>query len=383
VTGRPGEPNYCSGAGHLVGGERRLPADPSEYYTGGLVTVIGCNHVMCTRCGAVVRQESGVIPYVDGIDSLETVYDLDDWSPALRASAESVEVSRFRFYACRCTAHCEGDFRALDAADDYDPWLPWECAGHPLAELPLEIDGRTVGEDTDVRALVRATLAGDVPEGAHPREHEFAHGWVAKLYVRLRGHELAEDVAEAAAACLDDPDPHVRGAALLFSIAFPEARGADRVLDLAADQRDLFAGVPDPTAPAGWTLERRLLQAVARHAVVMADADDERAASAWDLVRRAVREGAPCQEVLPVVASRDAAWLVDHAVEAVRACPDLWEEVLDALGAICGRDGGPFGEAGERLARAGVVDPDVLRRYATDYASDEARTRMLTALDPR
>lgn len=115
----------------LVSLERELPMNPAVAYD-GKHPVIGCNHLVCTTCGADVRHvdsRSVTSRLPPGRQQLGELYDSPD--PAVSPLLNSSPVhAKSRTYFCRC------DWYAVNLADarwinDIDQ--TWQCAGHPPA----------------------------------------------------------------------------------------------------------------------------------------------------------------------------------------------------------------------------------------------------------
>ena len=311
--------------------------------------MVGCNRLHCVTCREAVRFDRDPVPA--GRD--------------------------FRTYSCRCTTHQQySGLRSAADDDAQDRWLPWRCAGHPAATLPLGIDGVEIAEQTDLVALVRRSLEGWSPGAARPAERQSPNGWVIKLHVRLIGTGREEAVSRAVAECATDPDPRVRAAALSFLALHPVAPGAERVESLVTGERGPFAGVANPLAPGG-TIEEALLLVLGRRAVLQDAAGVAIAPRARDLAREEVLRPGRGAFLLDFMARYDEGWLVENAGAIARASEGGWEALLDAL-----EDSDQQGEVGARLASVPGVDLAALRRYARKRARGPARATILAAVGP-
>jgi len=122
---------YCADA-VLVGLDHELPSDPAIAYS-GRPPVIGCNHLVCSNCGAVVRHaDSRSTTRTDspGTAVLRELY--ESATPASSPLLDATPLHRAsRAYFCRC------DWRAVNLGGTLFLELidqPWACGGHPPAE---------------------------------------------------------------------------------------------------------------------------------------------------------------------------------------------------------------------------------------------------------
>lgn len=126
---------------------------------------------------------------------------------------------------------------------------------------PVRVDTVTFTESTDFAALVHSALSGDGGFGS-TRADAGPVDWVFRAYAEVSGTAWADRLARGVAACLTAAEPEIRSQALIFFQSWPLAAGGERLGDLAAGDRALFAGVPDPVRP-GVDLEHQLLAALA------------------------------------------------------------------------------------------------------------------------
>lgn len=135
---------YCAKV-LLVGLDEELPSDPSVAYS-GTPPIIGCNNLVCGKCGATVRHAdgcsttSGHAPH-----GLAELYDSRDprASPLLNKGPSD---ERWRTYFCRCAwADSGADMKFVAMTD-----APWKCGGHPDGESR---SGGTKVEVVDARDI--------------------------------------------------------------------------------------------------------------------------------------------------------------------------------------------------------------------------------------
>ena len=147
---------YCAEA-VLVGLDEELPSDPAVAYS-GKPPIIGCNHLVCVKCGAVVRHadsRSTTSNEAPSEDELRELYESDD--PARSPLLESTPVHReSRTYFCRCDwcAVNLGGEVFLDTVDQ-----PWECGGHSASLTNDAGDVREAEARKATDVLVAATVS--------------------------------------------------------------------------------------------------------------------------------------------------------------------------------------------------------------------------------
>ena len=116
---------FCPDGGFLVGPQFVIPEDLEEWGHGGLVERVGCNHLVCERCGAAVRQATGLLPHATRFD-IEEAYAAPDLSNLPYMHAGPPETKFFRLYLCRCTMAIEGGAKAVSTERNADtPRLYW------------------------------------------------------------------------------------------------------------------------------------------------------------------------------------------------------------------------------------------------------------------
>jgi hypothetical protein len=207
---------------------------------------------------------------------------------------------------------------------------------------PRKLDTLTLTDQTDFAALVREVLLGRGGTGAQ-RSDNFPVDWVLRAHAELAGSPYADLLARGVAAALTAPEPEVRGQALVFFQARPEAAGGERIVDLAAGDRALFAGVADPVHP-GTDLLRQLFTALAGRI-------RQRARRAIDLARAAVVRPDEAGPLISELVTAEPDWVIAHAEEIVRATPSAGATILIQLQGT-GRDLGALGQRLAPLCRA-------------------------------
>jgi hypothetical protein len=186
----------------------------------------------------------------------------------------------------------------------------------------VRVDTVVFAADTDFAGLAREVLLGGGAVGSL-RSDCFPLDWVFRAYEQVRGTSHADGLARGVAACLTAVEPEVRAQALIFFQSQPAAAGGERIVELVAGDRALFAGVPDPMSP-GVDLEWPLLAALAARL----SAAGERGLA---LARaEALRPG----KALPLIGALLAiapGWVLAHAEEIVRGTPAAGLPILSSL----------------------------------------------------
>lgn len=148
---------HCAEA-WLVSLEYELPTDPSVAYDGG-DPIVGCNHLVCRRCGAEVRHaDHRAVPQLYPPENLKDLYEspAPESSPLLDARPLHKDS---RAYFCRCSWYgCElAGGKDTETMDDHE----WRCAGHP------EKSGKAAPEDAERAARVAKAEAETAPLREH------------------------------------------------------------------------------------------------------------------------------------------------------------------------------------------------------------------------
>jgi hypothetical protein len=145
----------------LVGLDHELPSDRSVAYDGG-EPEIGCNHIVCRACGAVVRHADsrGVTShYPPGEAKLEKLYESPD--PAASPLFDAAPKHRnSRAYFCKCDWYAVvlGGSIRIDTLEQR-----WNCAGHGIGIVQAQ-DIRAAEARRATDALVAAAVPIFVPE---------------------------------------------------------------------------------------------------------------------------------------------------------------------------------------------------------------------------
>jgi hypothetical protein len=219
--------NHCDEGGWVVDA-RPLSDDPADYDVARL-PLIGCNHIRCTSCHALVRTIAGWRPRGMGPADLRA---FSAEIPALYATADLTTSSRLeaakrsRFYLCKCAKYylnADQSYQLIEPASEWAISVAnmWECDGHPLIDLPHTIDGVLVTTD-QLGKLVGDALHGWLPPGAREADKPRAF-WLARLHARL-GPPFAEVVAAAVTANVTSSDLAVRERAQHFFELRPSAK---------------------------------------------------------------------------------------------------------------------------------------------------------------
>ncbi len=338
--------NLCPKGGILVWSGRNggyVPDDPHEFYLGVENEVVGCSRLKCLKCGQQVTIERDPVPL--GQD--------------------------YRAYSCDCTTHLQDrQDRTADEDDQFDPYLPWQCSGHPIVQLPAGVDGVEITSEADLRSVARRALAGWSPDASRAIDRK-GIGWLKTLHARFVGSELDGIVSRVAADGMTDPDPRARAAALHFLNLFPFAPGAERIEDLVAGDRSLFT-MRDPLNSEA-TIEDSLLGLLGRRVQHRDAAPRSLALAREELLRPGCSD-----ELFDFLGADDEDWLVRNAEAIVRANPKRWRALLEGL-----EDRDSLTDVGVRLAGLPEVDPDALRRHVNKTFAQPGKSVVLGALDQR
>ena len=353
--------NYCERGGYLVGEKLPLAESASEFYLGIGEPLVGCTRLWCSLCQSWVQ----ITP-----------------DEVAKAAGE-------RVYSCKCSNRMGGvesvtlwgsRIAAADDREDHEFLLfpyHWGCRGHPIQTLPFELDGVRIDRGTDFDELVSKTLDGWCPELARPDDREHPNVWLLKLYARLTKTGLQSSIAEAVSRCLIHPSPRVRSAAILFFATLirklGDLREANRIVELAAGDRSLFRGIPDPLSQ-GSTLEDSLLRALG----LVVCRDREGATHALEVARTILLQPGRNQALYWSVCSSDTDWFLENLESVVRANPQGLEELFHAIS-----DFREFPILAARIARMECVEPDEVSRFAKKYLKGYDYLLVKSALERR
>lgn len=315
--------NDCPLGGYLVSGKMPLPSEPVDHDVEDLPR-LGCNRLRCQACKAVVRSAAG-LSLRDSNEKLDAaqLHDVSD----LSTSPLLIPVSGFRLYLCRCSRHVQKN--AEDALADPDPDcttpnVPWRCEGHPIAQLPGDLDGVMVTAE-NLAELITRSLHGWTPPAAHPAS-KLGASWATRMHVRFAKTPWADVAVSAAAAALEDPDPQARARALHFFYFLPLAVGVHRGLELLEGERRLFAGVPYEIP--GVTGDKTLEEALWRLSAPLVSSPGR----ARDLARaEALAPGKGSAALFAALASGDPGWVEEHVEEIGRANPEQVKTLGDVI----------------------------------------------------
>ena len=219
---------------------------------------------------------------------------------------------------------------------------------------PVRVDTVTLTDATDFDALARDVLRGG-GFGAYPSDNAPVD-WIFRAYEQVCDTPYAGRLSRGVAACLTCVEPEVRAQALLFFQTRPHAVGGDRVLDLLAGDRPLFAGIPDPLHP-DVDLEWQLLAALAARLA----SGDERAA---DLARAEALRPGKAQPFIGALARAAPDWVLAHAEDIVRASAEAGITILLAL-----QGGTDLAQLAARIAPLCRSDPR-FESYVTRFIDD-------------
>jgi len=345
--------HFCRFRGWLVGPDSEIPAEPHERCARGLLEPIGCNHLVCGRCGARVRDGVGLLAHggtpAQRAAARAAAYAALGGAGAAGLASGTEQALRFRHYLCRCDdeaieapMHLEEPCTTSEGLEYRTP--PWACAGHPARRIPFTHCGLLIDEGTGFDALVDRVLRGWVPEGARPAERLRPQAWLHRLHTHLLGTTLEDRVARAMARFVDGDDPALLRAALRFYQSFPAAAGYDRVLSLWDRGREGILRESAPADPPGEPLamaafealaagvEQGVAEATARVRALLGKPLDDlvphaakpaRGRKRAKGARRPVNHKAAVEHlggrILRLLAGRDAAWVADNAVGVAEA----------------------------------------------------------------
>lgn len=349
--------NYCIGGGYVVGVGYTLPDDPTQYNSIEH-DIVGCNNLVCGKCGAKLRSIAGFSVEPPPTVQTRQVYDEQDWS----AAGWLETAPGARTYVCRCHSLLELRARPSNQLQEVSGIL-WECAGHEPSPLPLEIDGHEITRFTDIPKLLRnaATRAITLP--------------VSKIYAHLRGTPLQASIERAIQTFLTDEDPTVRRIALGFYWGHPNAAGAASVLALAEGDRALFRGVPDEALSEGKDLEARLMLTLG--SLWMSGVVDEERARAQ--LRAEAQKPGRLRPTLASLAAKDTEWLILQAETLLRGSPAQLGKLIVELERNIGSDQ-TFIELAKRARPTDAEARATARKDVETYVTSELRKPLLGAL---
>lgn len=291
--------SFCFRNGYLVDGRRPLPDDPTELQVSGL-PVVGCNQLVCRKCGAVVRHALGRSFRGKHDVDIAAVYAHDDFtkSPEIGVAIND----NYRLYICRCSRWLETEEHSLGEPepDEDDPQVQWACTGHPTLAVPGSIDGAAVASQAELAALATRALHGQFPKGVRSGDKPDAI-WLVRLYSRLAAAD-GNALVDAAIAGLEDSDATARGRAVWFFEHVHDEAGLTHVASLLDG-----AQLPASLEAAVW---RAVGPLVARGGRAQQRARAE-----------ATKQGRGSKDLYQMLATWDGAWLSANAGDVARATP--------------------------------------------------------------
>jgi hypothetical protein len=355
--------HYCEDGGYVVAADTTVPEDPTDYQAGA--AILGCSNLRCTRCDGVVRNRAGIeCPKLK--TRLKVLSQTDDWT-----TLEFVKpFGPGRLYACSCVGWLETTYHACgDPAPDVnagDPSLPWRCAGHPVATLPLVVDGETITATTDFEAFTARVLGGWSPDVAPPPSPWSPSSWLYRVRRRLADLPEAPLLAGAAAACLTDPLR--RAGALAYFCGFPRDPGFERVLTLATDPDEMFRRSPT-VVKQGPAVEYWPAMALRCRLFSVREDLDALDHIALQLLQGALLRGDARFEEKDIDAIRWLApsWLADHAGDGARDNPARAIQILESLKELNKPD--LVAQAGVAIAKEGAAHQDALRTWLNHWSN--------------
>ncbi len=364
--------NRCARNGYLVNATYTLPSDPTDLDVEYLPT-IGCSRIRCSACGAIVRNWSG-LAFATKEDvpasTIAKLYELTDLSasPLIHPTQPA-----FRLYLCRCSCWLESSEHALAEPDRdlfTDPHLPWHCDGHPIIQLPHDLDGERIATRAELRAVADRGFRGDTPPRTRDPDRVRAR-WLVRLYVRLAPAD-ASIVLAAAVAALEDADPRARSLALRFLERVPSEDARARLFDLLQQRGELFVDVPDDNVlfKADSTLEDTAWRVVAP---LVARADAPRTAA-----RVAAQSGRASRAIFDALAAHDSGWLVEHLDDIARAAPGRAGDLVDSLARLPTEARNPANETRIRSALLGDEEPLDAIRVACQSIANQVKQAVST-----
>jgi hypothetical protein len=231
---------------------------------------------------------------------------------------------------------------------------------------PIRVDAFTELRDgTDFDTFVRDRLAGG---GVAIAGDQRPFDLIERAYEAARGSAYQDRISESVAKCLSDYDPGVRAYAILFFQTYPNAKGGERVVELAKGDRRLFAGIANRWISGG-DLEEELLRAVA------ARLPGDTAALALS-ISEALKPGR-AGSVIAGLTQADPNWVEKHAEEIARKSPRAVPSLIFNLQG----SSVDVGAVGARIAPiVAAADPglvDDMERFVDD---DSAKKRIREAV---
>lgn len=257
--------NYCARDGLICPATEVVPDDPGDFYIFASLDLIGCNNLVCDQCGAKVRHHDNLWPANNRPLDEAALYNTPDWTQSDQLVPASRDTEGFRLYACRCGAMVVANAQTMASFADRDKIAPpWRCAGHPVAELPMQFVGANLAPDTDWDAIVLSGLHGVYPHNPTAFEKRVPEAFVVHLYIRLIGTPYAEAVSRAVARLFASPDPILRVHALHFFSRLLRVPGWETLVPIARAHPELYGPEQAPKRMEGVTMHNQLLKTFTR-----------------------------------------------------------------------------------------------------------------------
>lgn len=118
----------CDRGGLLVGPQFVVPMDRADYQSTGRTPPVGCNHIACGECGAIIRcfTRTYLQPPEKTKPDYRAIYDAFAVDSLVKAWPQT------NLYLCHCRReHCDG-VDELGQVNDlgWRRYPTWSCAGH-------------------------------------------------------------------------------------------------------------------------------------------------------------------------------------------------------------------------------------------------------------
>ncbi|MDG1480358.1 MAG: hypothetical protein P8R54_12245 [Myxococcota bacterium] len=308
--------NHCQGDGLLANTSLVFADDQRDFYGAGRLDLVPCSHLVCTRCGEVVRH----VDHREPTDTLDvaSLYDKKSWGRA--KGLRSVEPPQ-RFYGCRCIHSSILSHTLIEthnAREDLTP-LPWTCGGHPATTGFGVVNGLLIEGATAIEALVEDALRGLTPQSYETPWEEHGAVWLLRLYGRLEGNPIQSRVSEAVGVALTDSETEVRAEALIFFLQQPFAPGSEALMAAAVDSPELFQDVHGPDSRENESLEFTLLRVLGSRYRFDRQAGRAPEPAALEFLRQASLRPHLAGATLPTLADVDLDWVMTYRMDIARA----------------------------------------------------------------
>ena len=275
--------NYCHRGGQLVGPRFPIPEPPCDFVWDSGDAFFGCSNLVDSK-GRKVRQR---------IDGDVRVYS---------CGSESDDISGRQWV--------EDPRRA-----DLGVVIPWACGGHERLEPPFELDEEEIGADTVWNTLIRGVVDGTRAVSRPDYANRHAVGWLQRLYHLLAHTDLSTTLSEAIADMALESSPTFQPAGWLFFSYLSKAPGIDRLLTWSLTAKDDDLKQKDSRVSL-LTLGSLVQTAVASN--LLAGGGKIAVAAGRRMV---MEEGKGAPPLVEALASADADWLLEHAVDLVKKHP--------------------------------------------------------------